>query len=319
MFITCNASPGEILSQLIFLGRSRPDATKKFKLLAHNNDLCPTFHDKVETILKSYNRHKTSALDIQGFRDNGADILFTFEDEDGKKDAVALQVKSQKEIEDDIKRPKGQVSLVRDLKAQRTEAQSKHRISMYYILLCCDIDLHRDYVRKVAAEFTSLDDVKIVTPQHALYFYDLDHADIAANCARILCRTDFVVRKARDELNDLNPAHRRILIGSIVSHLEGTLTLSIDDVHSFAAPIFLPDDGQLIDQADDAVQALMWDRFFETIDGEKFTVDATNYPALRALYFDLNVRHGLTSDSAFKYLLTITESLFVGEDDTVEI
>ncbi|MFD2271455.1 hypothetical protein ACFS07_10685 [Undibacterium arcticum] len=237
----------------------------------------------------------------------------------GKSDAIALQVKSQKEIEDDIRRPKGQASLVRDLKAQRTEAQSKHQISMYYILLCCDVSKHRDYVRKVAAEFTSLNDVKIVSPQHALRFYNLDAAEIAAHCGQILCRDDYVVTKARNELNDSNPEYRRIVIGSLVHHLEGKQTFSIDDLHGFAGADSMTDNDHLVESADEAIQTLMWERFFAVDDGQTFTPDAFDYPAIRALYFDLFVRHGLTGDGAFKYLLILTDSLDVDEEDTLDI
>ncbi len=316
MFITHRATPGELLSQLLFLSSSTPEDTKAFKHLAHNKDLCPAFHDKVESILQLFNRHKTSALDIQGFRDNGADILFRFEDEEGNKDAVALQVKSQKEIEDDIKRGDGKSSLVKDLKAQRTDAQSKHHVSMFYILLCCDISAYRDYVRKVAAEFTSLDDVKIVSPEHAMHFYSLDGTDIAAYCSRILCRSDYVVTKAVDELADTTQEHRQIVIGSMVDHLEGKLTFSLDDLCSFTEAASPESDHQVAQRTDAALQDLCWDGFIENnIDGESFTLRASDYPALRALYFDLNVRHGLTGNHAVRYLTILTESRTPDDDE----
>lgn len=316
MFITHRASPGELLSQLLFLSRSTSEDTKGFKRLAHNNDLCPVFHDKVESILQLFNRHKTSALDIQGFRDNGADILFRFEDEEGNKDAVALQVKSQKEIEDDIKRGEGKSSLVKDLKAQRTDAQSKHQVSKFYILLCCDISVYRDYVRKVAAEFTSLDDVKIVSPQYAMHFYGLDEVDIAAHCSRILCRRDYVVTKAVDELADTTQEHRQIVIGAMVDHLEGELEFSLDDLYGYTEATSPESDDKVTQRTEVALQEFLWNGFLQSDhDGETFTLRASDYPALRALYFDLNVRHGITGNHAVRYLTILTASRTSDDDE----
>lgn len=319
MFITRNASPGELLSQLITLRGATPEDTKGFKRLSHNKDLCPAFHDKVEIILESFNRHKTSALDIQGFRDNGADILFRFEDDEGNRDSVGLQVKSQKEIEDDVKRPIGQASLVKELKAQRTEAQSKHRISMFYILLCCDITKHLDYVRKVAAEFTSLDDVKVIWPQQAWNFYNIDESEIVARCNRILCEDDYVVVKARRELDEISPEQKRIIIGSIVHQQEGTHTFSADDLCGYATCGLLNEFEDTQDRADEALQNLMSDRVLLTDDGSNFTFDAQEYPAIRALYFDLLVRHRLSGEDAIRYLLMLTaDSLDEGSEITAD-
>ncbi len=102
MFITNRATPGEILSQLITT--QRKDLDDSFKSYQHNDDLCPAFEKKVELILQAYSRHRATGVDIQGFQDEGADVLLQYKDHDGNISTFALQVKSYREIEQELER-----------------------------------------------------------------------------------------------------------------------------------------------------------------------------------------------------------------------
>lgn len=307
MFITNKATAGELLSQLITRGGSKPNSKDGFKGKAHNVDLCPAFESRVEAILTSFSRHRASAQDIQGFRDNGADILFRFEDEAGGMNAVALQVKSYSEIEADIKRRKEEASMVSVLKSQRTDAQSKHRVSKFYILLCGDSDKHRDVVRKVRAEFTSLDDVSILTPEQAWAFYNLEDSEIAAYCTRVLCKGDYVLKQVDEEFAEASDEYRRIVLGTVVATLEGREAFRLDELTAFAANSDLNDFSESFESSfEEATQQLMFERYIDTDDGEMFTCSPDEYPAVCALYFDLRVRHRLTGHEAFKYLSLLT-------------
>jgi hypothetical protein len=307
MFITNAATPAEILANLIMPTSASVGA--EFKKLGHNNDLCPRFQNRAELILSSYSRHKASVDDIQGFTDQGVDVLLQYSDQDGVRRSVGLQIKSYREIEDDLKLESKNRTLIGSLHAQRTRAQSKHRVEMFYILLCGDGGLkHRDFVRRVQAEFTSIPDVRVITPGQAWSFFNLEDQDIVLYCMRILCKDDYVLQQARKAFDGDSDEYRRMMIGWVASQLEGDGELPIDRLVEYAAG---GDDDRDRSEIKDLVVHKFLDRLningeIENIDGVLFKLISTEFEPIRALYFDVLVRHNLYKDDAIEYLWALT-------------
>lgn len=307
MFITNRATPGEILAQLITRPAKR--LTNEFKQLRHNDHLCPAFEARTLQILNAYARHHASVDDIQGFTDQGVDVLLQFRDDDGAKHNIGLQIKSYKEIEADLKLKSGSRQLIASLFAQRTRGQSKHQVETFYILLCGDGGVkHADFVRRVKAEFTSLSDTRVITPAEAWSFYNLEDYEIAAYCTKVLCSDDYVLRRARSSLMNLDDEHRRLMIAWVVRQLEGRPRLAFEEMEHYANA-FGEDDGtgRVQDSLVKFLGNLQFSSEIQNEDGQHFVLTSTAYPELRALYYDLQVRHELDSEQAMEYLWRLTD------------
>lgn len=306
MFITSNATPAELLSQLIE-GPATP-ISSEFKPYLHNKDLCPRFQERAEQILNAYARHRASVDDIQGFTDQGVDILLQYSDESGTQHSIGLQVKSYREIENDLKLEPGKRTLISSLFAQRTRAQSKHRVEKFYIVLCGDgeKEKHADFVRRVKAEFTSISDVRVITPGQAWAFLNRKDHEIAAYCAKILCAEDYVLREVVKEFAEEPDAFRRIIVAWTVNQLEGNSDMDIDDLIGYASDDDECDQARLLDQVATVVGDLEFNNDVENINGERFRLIRNDRVNLSALYFDLRARHGLCGQDAIDYLWSVT-------------
>lgn len=307
MYLTSDATPGDILAGLIT--RPSHDIGNEFEKLRHNNDLCPAFRDRVESILGSYSRLRTSVDDIQCFSDQGVDVLLRYSEDGGGSQSVGLQIKSYLEIEQDLKKDKGSRTLLDSLHAQKNRAEAKHRVSMFYILLCGDgSKRHTDFIRYVASEFAGLDTVRVVIPRQCWSLYKLEDHEIAAYCTRILCAEDFVLRKAIEEMPD-DSAHRRMLIPWVVQSLEGNARIDIDSLLDCIPETDDPTRPNPMDIAAEFIQTLEYSNDVTSEDGEHFVLHSTAHPALRALCSDVNVRYDLHGQDAIEYLWALTGDL----------
>ncbi len=89
-------------------------------------------------------------------------------------------------VEQDLKLETGKRQLISTLKTQYVSARSTHNIETFYVVLCCDGGkLHRDFVRRVCAELTSLPEVKVIAPACAWAFHDMEADSVLAYCTRV--------------------------------------------------------------------------------------------------------------------------------------
>ena len=185
-----------MLSELLSF-RARKDDTEKFRRLRHDEHLCPRFRDQTERMLDAYISHRTHVRDIQGFDDEGADVLLQYREDDEVK-RLGLQVKSFSEIR---KWANGHDKFfLKNLKAQVATAHSNMNLEHVYVLLCTDAEMHQKQVRRVSSALKKFDYVTVVLPHHAITFYELSEIEVVTTVARILCDEDFVLSKARREL-----------------------------------------------------------------------------------------------------------------------
>jgi len=300
MFLTNNATPAQIFHELI--ARDSDNTETGFETLMHNDDLCPKFQNLVEKILGSYAKFGASVTDIQGFSDHGVDVLVRYTDQDGEKHSFGLQIKSYREIESDLKSSKNDRRLMDTLFSQRTRAQSKHRVEMFYIVLCGDNGKkHRDFVRRVEAEFSSLDDTCVINPSKAWQFYKLDRVEIAAFCARVLCRDDFVLKTMMSALEGMSNEHRRMLVAWVVRHLEGNSSITVDELASYAFTD-LPYEIDELELVSDFLNHFEMDYHYENLDGSEFILINPSQDEMQAIYFDIKVRHSLSGQDAIDYI-----------------
>lgn len=310
MFITNEATPGEILSQLIT--RQRKDLDDSFKSYQHNDDLCPAFEEKVELILTSYSRHRATGVDIQGYQDEGAEVILQYKDHDGHTSTFALQVKSYREIEKELerrsKKDKTSLSLVNNLILQQSRAASKHRPETFFILLCGDGGKrHRQVIRDVGSAFSARLDIKVIKPAQAWNFFQLDASEIAAYCTRELCKEDYVLKEVNDYFSDESAEYRKMVIALTVLQIEDDCHLDFNEIVSYACDDPLDGASDSFVRTEEAMQSLMHSDDLENENGDRFRISRGSFNALRALYYDLGVRHGLTGSDAIDYLILLTD------------
>src|SRR6476620_12008411 len=188
MFITDDLSPAELLAELLSLRTRFSNETARFRNLRHNRDLCPRFADQIDAMMDVYKRHRTDVHDIQGVRDNGVDVLLRYKTESEALYKVGIQLKSYKELEDELK---GRPSLFQVLKSQCLEAISNLRVDEWVLVLCTDEVEHLGLVRAICSEFKSVEKVKVIEPRQALAFYELKPVELASRVSTLLCAEDF--------------------------------------------------------------------------------------------------------------------------------
>jgi len=300
MFLTHHATPAELLSQIITIGKNR-EATRAFKNFRHNKDLCPAFTDRIRAILSSFLRHRASASDIQGFDDKGIDVYCQFVNRNDDYEVIGLQIKDHNEIESDLKRDSANRVLIPKLKAQYVDAKRAHKFSKFYIVLCTDAIKNADFIRRVHQAFEGIDDVTVVDPEQAWHFFRLDSDEISAWCTQILSEGDYAITKLKERFEDDSPVYRKVLIRSVVENLEGKLTFDIRDFEDYA-DYQQPDiTTAMVDELEKVVHQLMLEDLIDNPSGgTRFEVNFSEEIAIRAIYYDLRVRHDIAGEWAAK-------------------
>lgn len=300
MFLTNRASPAELLSQLLTIGTDRK-STEGFRSLRHNKNLCPAFTDRVRAILSSFLRHNASASDIQGFDDKGVDVYCQFINRNEDEEVIGLQIKDHNEIEIDLRKDSKDRTLINKLKSQFVDGKRVHKFSKFYIVLCTDAVKNADFIRRVHQAFEGLDDVKIIDPEQAWHFYSLDADEISAWCTQILFQGDYAIKVLKDRFKDESEIYRRILIGSVVDDLEGKRNFdkfNFEEYAGYEQPDITP---KMVEDLDKVIHQLMHESIIDNPDGSSnFIGDFESEIAIRAMYYDLRVRHDITGDLAKK-------------------
>lgn len=227
----------EVIFDLLVFGRVDFSRTNEFKIKKHNNDLVPAFNDKLNEIIDYFNRYRKISYDIQGVRDCGIDVLIKYE-VDGSKKLIGIQVKSY----DDIKAK----DWLSKLKAQLIDVQSNYsssELTDYYVVMCTDIEKHKDKIRNATADLLKIKEfnIHIIQPENALYFLELPDWLIGSYLKRKFSTQDYVIEKAEDSLVALSLAQSAMVIeaaGSFVSR--GKIEFNWDEIaeSSFVSEVY---------------------------------------------------------------------------------
>ncbi len=311
MFITSELTPIELLSELLDRRTHRDSETDEFRKLRHNRDLCPKFAENIKTALEFYLSHYTDAQDIQGIKDEGVDVLVKFS-WDKKAVKAGLQVKSFKEIEDWI--AKRNKNFLENLKAQAMTAVLQRNVNPYYIVVCTDELKHQDQLRLIKAEFSHIDQVRVIEPRHALSFYKMDRLDIVVTVTRLLCASDPVLNTSSDEVDNMPPGVAFVLLHALCKGFEQNLKVTSDDMSKIYDEWAKPTSrsgkekhrrrkttlGEILGDLDQlgVIQDGAGD----------FCVDLRELsPALCALYFDHRFRHAHDTHTMADYLCALLD------------
>ena len=94
-------TPAVILAELVCHPKAQPEDTESFCHLKHDKDLYPSFCDKAERILSSFDKYTDITYDIQR-PSRGADIVMRYSGKaafDGEERCIAIRIKSFDEFE----------------------------------------------------------------------------------------------------------------------------------------------------------------------------------------------------------------------------
>jgi len=191
---------------LVTIGEGRRQALKllaKRKLLSKTEPVrcvVDTTNDPAEISLDENisRRDDQEVHDIQGFHDNGVDILLKYETRDGNVRRAGIQIKSEAEFRDwEAKR----LDMIKTLKSQYSEAFEDARVHEYYIVLCVDAVRHQERIRTLNAKMMNYKNCSIIEPIDILDLLEADNLAVTRRVTRLLCQNDRVLNGAIEALN----------------------------------------------------------------------------------------------------------------------
>lgn len=203
-----------ILDELLRYRLSPAAATEGFKLLRHNDDLCPAVERQVNTYLDCALKYHRVAYDVQGPRDRGSDVVLRH-GEDEETRFVVMQVKSFHDLKER--------DYLSRLKAQAFEVHTEYgdQLDHYFILLCTDALEQASQLRNIRKDFATAYRTTVVDPTYVWTFLRLSALSIDAVVEAILKQQDAVYGQARSLVVDSAPLETAILL-SLLAHALGS-------------------------------------------------------------------------------------------------
>lgn len=291
-------TPATLLEELLRYRQAKPASTARLVKYTHDN-LCQKVEDQIELMLDSFRKYQYISHTVQGPRDQGVDVLLKgIEDEGAPENYLALQVKSHNEIADKTN------DLSKQLKAGHFDATDRYgeRLQRYYVLLGGDADKHSKRLNAITNEFAKTKNVRVINPRYLLTFIEMPPATIAAVVDRHLSEEDFVRKTARMEAARYSAAELHFILTCICWALENSNDQLPDDFY-----LTDPRMCELVDvYGADELDRCAWK--FADSDLEVYAEPAStrvrleHFPAIRALYYDLQVRYEESADDLFCHL-----------------
>jgi hypothetical protein len=226
------------------------------------------------------------------------DVLLKLSKEDASDQYFAMQVKTYHEVDD------RNSDLSKQLKAALFDADSKYGESLrrYYILLFGHAGKHSKRIAAIANEFANHRIARVIGPRDLLTFIELPNRTVSAIVDRYVSKEDYVRTEARAEVAGCTEPELYFLLACLCWAFENSRTHLPDD--------YFYHDSRMINlvaqYGQDALHSAM--TRFEDAALEQHAEPASSkvrvelYPALRALYFDIQVRYGKESQELFWHL-----------------
>jgi hypothetical protein len=123
-----------LLHELLKFRRADPASTEVFMHWKHDSDLLPRFRDQVEAAFSAFHKYQRNTYEIQGFRDEGTDILLKEKVSDEEQNSFfCFQIKSEWDLQ--------QPDYLQTLKSQFFDTQRRYRTELqeYFIILCVSV------------------------------------------------------------------------------------------------------------------------------------------------------------------------------------
>jgi hypothetical protein len=285
MFITNEMDAGQMLAEHLKGRRVSPESTAAFVNLRHDRDLCPHISDQVNTMLAVYRAYGQKVHDMQSFRDDGVDVLLTYEDEGGTIRKAGIQIKSDDEFRQwEAKK----LPLLQILKGQIATASANAKVDDFYVVLCVDAIRHRTRIRTVCSELKNFIRCHIIEPIDALGFYQMQPMELWSRTVRLLCNRDVVLRAATDESDARAPDVAFFTITLLQQAFGGDLR--VDDARLFDIWNEWEEFANAAAGEPDRLSEILGDILGGEV-GQDYSIQIDGLPkALCALYFDLKVR-----------------------------
>lgn len=291
-------TPAYLLEELLRYHKVKASETEQLSSMSHD-EICRAIQDKLDQLLGSFEKYRHISYMVQGPRDNGVDVLLKGTlTQDQPEKFFALQVKSHKEVED---RENG---LSQKLKAGLVDAQNSYgdNLERYYILLFGDAVKHEKRISAITNEFSKTKRVRVIGPRHLLAFLNMPHSTIAAVVDRHLSEEDFVRKQARNEVASYGPKHLFFILACICWALENSTDVLPED--------YFEDDHRMQELKERFGNEAVADCLDRSSDSDLETyaqpysrrVRLEDFGAIRALYYDLEVRYQETHDDLFNHL-----------------
>ncbi|NQE65306.1 hypothetical protein [Caulobacter sp. RHG1] len=300
MRITNPLSPIEIFTELLRRNAVTDSETVQFKNFKHDKDLCPSFTEILEGVLGVFGSYHTDVHDIQGFSDEGIDVLLRYRADDGEH-KIGLQIKSYDEFE---LWAKEKLDVLKTLKAQYATAMHTVRTEEYFVVLCTDAAKHRGRIRSITSALKTFANCTIVKPKEALGLLQLGGLDTFIQATRLICQDDRTLQAAESYVADMPPAQAYAVIALVCGAFENGPDLDERDIveflreweETFHAPRL--DAHEEVDIIDD----LVTEQMIGYADGV-YRIDVRRLPEqICALYFDQKVL-GTRTDRSFRIRL----------------
>ncbi|WP_186114519.1 hypothetical protein [Burkholderia gladioli] len=285
-----------LLEETLRLRESAPEETETFTW--KHDRLCETINRKINVLGASFLKYHHINYILQGPRDQGVDILIKIRNEDLSEKYIGIQVKSYFELDDRNN------DLSKNLKSSYFDAKNHYgeSLEIYYILLCGDSKKHSKRISAINAEFSKIFDTRIIHPRHLHAFVTMPDATISALTDRHLSSEDYVRATALKEIQEYDKPNLMFLLACLTWAFEN---------NNDQLPIDFFNTNHHISEIEDKYGNKILERafgLFNDTDLETYAMEGTtririeNYPAIRALYFDIQVRYDETPDEMFDHL-----------------
>jgi hypothetical protein len=307
-------TPAALLEELLRYRQARPSRTARLAQFNHD-DLCRRVEDQIELMLGSFRKYQHISHMVQGPRDQGVDVLLkSVDQEDSLERYVALQVKSYSEIADKTN------NLSKDLKSGYFNASDRYdsRLDRYYILLAGNSATHTKRLTAITNEFTKTKNIRIINPRYLQTFIEMPQSTIEAVVDRHLSEEDYVRKEARYEAAGYTAPQLHFILACICWVLENSSDMLPESFYRSNARMtdLVQIYGQ--DAMDESIQ------IFSDADLEVYAEPSStrlrieHFPAVRALYYDLQVRYDESPVDLFNHLFQFLNEDIEDEEDNGE-
>ncbi len=292
-------TPTILLEELLRFREAATAATADFTW--SHEKLCETCKQKIEILGESFLKYHHITYVVQGPRDQGVDVVLKSSSEDGTDSFVGIQIKSYAELDDKNN------DLSKNLKAGFHDTRGHYgtELDRYYIALCGDARKHEKRISAITNEFVKEPKVRVITPRHLHTFMNLPESTILAIVDSMLRKDDFVKAEAKREVREYQDSELFFLLTLLAQTFEsGSDVLPYD----FLERSFDRQEMEYRFGDDSFDKALM--KFHDTA-LESYAVEGTTrvraeeFPAVRALYFDFEVRYGENPEERLNHMFEL--------------
>lgn len=205
----------KIIHECLRFNRESIEKTKEFKKFKHNKHLCPLLEEKLNLILDYFNRYRNLAYDIQGFNDEGSDVILYLNKDDNQK-TICFQIKSHSEL-------MAGKDIITKIGFQYAQSMKNYDPLEYYLIPCCypnekisKSQTLTDRLRNIRSEFSGYDRMTIIDPVEFAYFSRLSSEHIGTIIKLILEPDDVIYRKCLESIQELDKVQRYTYLRTLV-------------------------------------------------------------------------------------------------------